>query len=229
MPSDPSQDVELASRTRVVLRPVASPLPLGFFAFGVAIVLTTLLDLGAFPVRDSHEVAVLLLAFTGPLELLAAVFALLARDVGAGTSLGVFGATWVSYGTALLLTVPGSRSPVLGSFFLALCVVLLALAVASLSGKPALGLLLLLAFLRFAATGLYEILGASWLQTAAGGVGALLALVSFYGGLALLIEDSQGRIVLPTGRRGRASESLEAGLGAQLASLESEAGVRNQL
>ena len=67
------------------------------------------------------------------------------------------------------------------------------------------------------------------LQTAAGVVAMLVVVVSVYGGLALLLEDTRGHLVLLTGRRGRARASLEGGLGAQLESLESEAGVRNQL
>lgn len=225
----PDSSDDPAPRTRIVLRPVGSPLPLGFFAFGVGVLLTGLLELRALPVADSHQVAVLLLTFTGPLELLAAVLAFLARDAGAATSLGVFGATWVSTGVSMLLAAPGARSPVTGAFSLALSAVLLALAISSRPGKPALSVLLLLAAARFVTAGLYDLLGMRVLQWVAGGVSMAIVVVSIYGGLALLLEDGQGRIVLPTGRRGRARQSLEGGLGAQLAQLESEAGVRNQL
>ncbi len=219
----------VGERTRIVLRPLGSTLPLGFFAFGTGVLLTGLLELGALPAADGHQVGVLLLAFTAPLELLAAVFAFLARDAGAGTALGIFGASWVSTGLALLLEPPGSRSPVTGAWSLFLCVVLGAMAAAARSAKPALGALLLLAGLRFLTGGLDELGLWSVLRTVSGGVSMALVLVSAYGGLALLLEDLQGRVVLPTGRRGRARESLESGFEAQLAGLESEAGVRNQL
>ena len=216
-----------AARTRIVLRPLGSSLPLGFFAFGVGVLLTGLLDLRALPVTDTSQVAVLLLTFPAPLELLACVLAYLARDAGAATAMGVFGATWVSTGTGLLLAEPGSRSSVTGVFSLALAVVLLSLAVAAAAVKPALPVLLSLATARAACEGLYDLTGSRALQTAAGVVAMLV--VAVYGGLALLLEDTRGHLVLPTGRRGRARESLEGGLGAQLESLQSEAGVRNQL
>ena len=55
--------------------------------------LTGLLDLRALPVTDTSQVAVLLLTFPAPLELLACVLAYLVRDSGAATSMGVSGAT----------------------------------------------------------------------------------------------------------------------------------------
>ena len=82
---------DLAPRTHIVLRPVGSPLPLGFFAFGTGVALTSLLELQV--LTASHQVAVLLLTFPAPLELLACVLAYLVRDSGAATSMGVSGAT----------------------------------------------------------------------------------------------------------------------------------------
>ena len=226
---NPSGGGEVADRTRIVLRPLASPMPLGFFAFGVGIALTSLLDLGVFAQPYSHQVAVLLLAFTAPLELLAAVFAMLARDPGAGTALAVLGATWISTGVGMLLAPPGTTSPVSGAFAICLTAVLLVLAAAASQGKPALAILLGLSTLRFLANGIHELLDSRPWATAAGALGMLIAAFSVYGGLALLLEDSLGRTVLPTGRRGRARDSIEGGFAAQLAQLETEAGVRNQL
>ena len=223
------RSVDAADRTRILLRPLASPMPMGFFAFGVGISLTSLLDLGVFAASYSHQVAVLLLAFTAPLQLLAAIFALLARDVGAGTALGVFGATWLATGLGLLLAPPGATSPVTGAFSLYLAVVLLLLAIAASHGKPALAILLGLATLRFLTNGLYQLLAGQLWAHVSGALGMVIAVFSLYGGLSLLLEDSLGRIVLPTGRRGRARESLEGDFTAQLAQLETEAGVRNQL
>lgn len=69
----------------IVRRPLASPLLPGFLAFAVGMALTAVQSLGVVPIGDGHQIAVLLLTFTGPLQLLAALFAFLARDVGAGT------------------------------------------------------------------------------------------------------------------------------------------------
>ncbi len=218
-----------ADRTRIVLRPLASPMPLGFFAFAVGIALTSLLDLGVFAEPYAHQVAVLLLAFTAPLEMLAAVFAMLARDPGAGTALSVLGAAWIGTGLGMLLAPPGATSPVAGAFSLCLTAILLVLAGAASNGKPALATLLALSTLRFAASGLHQLLASHRWAMVAGALGMLIAAFSLYGGLSLLLEDSLGRTVLPTGRRGRARESIEGGFEAQLAQLETEAGVRNQL
>ena len=120
-------------RTRIVLRPLGSSLPLGFFAFGIGVLLVGLLDLGALPEADAHQVALELLTFSAPLELIASVLAFLARDGGAGTALGIFGATWASQGVGLLTAPPGTASPVTGAMSLGLAVVLLALATASVA------------------------------------------------------------------------------------------------
>jgi len=220
---------DIADRTRIVLRPLASPLPLGFFAFGVGIVLTSLLDLTVLAPEYGHQVALLLLVFPAPLELLAAVFAMLARDPGAGTALAVFAATWTATGLGMILAPPGSTSPVTGTFDMCLTAVLVALACASALGKPALSILLGLASVRFLCTGLDELLDSQPWAQAAGIIGLVITAFSLYGGLALLLEDSRGRTLLPTGRRGRARDSIQGGFDAQLAQVEAEAGVRNQL
>jgi len=227
--TDRNGRAQAADRTTIMLRPIASPQPLGFLAFAVGMVLTAMLSLGVVPGADGHQVAVLLLTFTGPLQLLAAVFAFLARDVGAGTAFGLFGGTWVSTGTTQLMAPEGSSSPVTAVFFAALALVALLLAVGARPGRPALTVLLVLSAVRLVVLAVYEATGSSALDRAAGVVGSVIALASLYGALALLLEDGEGRLVLPTGRRGRARESFEGDVEAQLAGLESEAGVRNQL
>ena len=51
--------------TRVVLRPIASPLPLGFFAFGIGSVLQSTLQFGLIPQADVQNLALLFGAFGG--------------------------------------------------------------------------------------------------------------------------------------------------------------------
>jgi hypothetical protein len=69
--------------TRIMLRPVASSLPLGFLAFGTGSVLLTALELHWVPVAQGSTLMVMVLA----LEALAGLFAFLARDSGAATAL----------------------------------------------------------------------------------------------------------------------------------------------
>ena len=86
--------------TRIMLRPVASSLPPGFLAFGVGTVLLTALKLHWVPLPQTRSLMllVLVLAFVAPLEILAGVFAFLARDSGAATGLTLLGAAW-AYGS----------------------------------------------------------------------------------------------------------------------------------
>ncbi len=57
----------------------------------------------------------------------------------------------------------------------------------------------------------------------------MIAVIALYGGLALGLEDLQGKPVLPIGRRGGARRAFEGELGEQVGPIESEAGVRKQL
>jgi hypothetical protein len=62
-----------------------------------------------------------------------------------------------------------------------------------------------------------------------GWIGLPLGAFALHGGLALLLEDSAQRTILPIGRRVRATSSLEADIGGQLEQAEREAGIRRQL
>ncbi len=69
----PDGEHELAPETltRIVLRPVASSLPLGFLAFGVGTILLTTLELQWLPLDQGKQLMVMVLAFVVPLEVLA--------------------------------------------------------------------------------------------------------------------------------------------------------------
>ena len=60
-------------------------------------------------------------------------------------------------------------------------------------------------------------------------VGLLLCALALYTALAMAIEDSRGRTVLPLLRRGSGRAALEQGLSDQAWTLDHEAGVREQL
>jgi succinate-acetate transporter protein len=215
--------------TRIMLRPLGSSLPLGFFAFGTASVLLTALELHWVPEQQTRQVMLLVLVFVVPLELVAAVFAFLARDAGAASAMGVFAGVWAGGALTMAMGSPGETSPVLALFLLTVAPVMLALFCASLPGKPAFGALLLLGACRFVLVGAYEAGAPNAVQTVAGWFGVALGAFALYGGLALLLEDGAQRTVLPVGRRGRARLSLEGDLGHQIHRTEREAGVRRQL
>jgi len=214
---------------RIVTRPIGSPLPLGFFAFGVGTLLLTGLQLGWVPMEGTRTIAVMLVAFVGPLEVLAGIIAYLARDAGSATALGILGAAWIGTGSALLATTPAQTSAALGFFLLIIAGVLVLLLIPAIPGKAYLAVVLALAVVRFALTGVYEMDMASWAREASGWLGVPLAAASAYGGLALLLEDAQKQTILPFARRGAAERAIEGGPEEQIAHIETEAGVRNQL
>jgi hypothetical protein len=61
-----------ADLTRIVLRPLASSLPLVLLAFGTGTILLTALELNWVPAAQGRQLLVLVLGFVVPLELLAA-------------------------------------------------------------------------------------------------------------------------------------------------------------
>ena len=223
------RDAEAGAVFRVVLRPIASSLPLGFFAFTVGTVLLSAIELNWTPVATTGQVAILVLAFVAPLEVLSGVFAFLARDSGAATGLTTLSAAWAATAITLFRRPPAELNRPLAIFLLALAVVMLVMSAVSVTGKPLFGVLLVIGACRFALTGVYEITGVIGVEQASGWLGVPLAAFALYGGLALLLEESYQRIVLPLGRRGRARSSLEGSFAHQVHQAEQEAGVRRQL
>src|SRR5215212_6434760 len=103
----------LERSTRVVLRPLANPLPLGFVALAGGTVVVSGLQLGWLEATDTSNVGVILIAFVAPLQLVASVLGYLARDVVAGTGMGILAGTWLSVGVVLFRSPPGSTSDAL--------------------------------------------------------------------------------------------------------------------
>jgi uncharacterized protein len=227
--SEQNEHQAAAAEFRIVLRPMASSLPLGFFAFAVGTVLLTALELSWVPVSATAQIAILVLAFVVPVEAVSGLFAFLARDSGAATGLTTLSAGWVATAVSLRLGPPGALSLPLAIFLLTLALVMLTMAAPSMTGKPLFGVLLVIGASRFALTGVYQAYGYAGVERAAGWVGVPLAVFALYGGLALLLEESYQRMVLPLGRRGRARSSLEGGFGHQVQRAELEPGVRRQL
>ncbi|WP_336923498.1 hypothetical protein [Aquipuribacter sp. SD81] len=88
---------ELGS-TRIVLRPIGTPLPLGFLGLFVATTAFAVLQLDWLPEDQGRLVALGALLFTVPLQALASVFGFLARDPVAGTGMAVLSGTWALVG-----------------------------------------------------------------------------------------------------------------------------------
>lgn len=213
----------------MVVRPYATSLALGFFSFGIGMLLLGGFANGWLHPSDRHTVGILLAAFVFPLELLSAVIAFLARDSFGATGLGLFTTSWLALGLADTQASEASLSRAVGLFELGFAFAVLLLAIAAYSGKPLIALILTVAAARSALAGVHEWGGPSWAWTTAGWLAVAIFALAMYGGLAFLLEDVQKRSVLPTLRRGASRESLDGDLRAQLAGLADEAGVRKTL
>jgi uncharacterized protein len=212
-----------------VLRPIGSGLPLGFFAFGIGMLLLACSSIGWIPLDEQHQVGMMLISFVFPLELVATIFAFLARDTLGATTLGLFATSWLALGWADLAAEPGAKSVTLGIYLFGFSVAVLLLSTLSTFGKPFFSALLLCAAARMVLSGVYEVGDASkGFLHAAGWIALALSGLAMYGATALGLEDAHQRELLPLFRRGQAAESF-AGFDAQLDRLEAEPGVRQQL
>lgn len=220
---------EIHPQARIVVKPYGSALPLGFFAFGMGMFLLATLGAGWVKPEEGKTIGLLLVTFVFPLEFLATVIAFLARDTVAAASLGVFSTSWLSTGVVTYLAEPGVLSRGFAFYLLGFAVVIAALGVAALLGKPIVAAILLLAAGRTVAAAIYELGGGQGWDRVAGWIALAIFVVAIYGGLAFLLEDALGKTVLPVFRRGASKEAIEGDLSDQLRGLADEAGVRHTL
>ncbi|QDQ09301.1 GPR1/FUN34/YaaH family transporter [Streptomyces spectabilis] len=217
---------DLRPMTRINLRPIASPMPLGFFTVAIASTLTGCLQLGVLEPEARGAVALCVLpAFA--LQFLVSVLSFGARDVIAATLMGTFAGSWLAYALVMFSgAAEGLR--VLGVFNLAfLCFGALMTAVTR--PKRAMWCVLVASLPRWAATGLSGLTGAEWLTRTSGALGLLVAVVATYAAFALMLEDMRSEEVLPIGRSGPAHAAVTGDLTVQLRNLERQAGVRRTL
>ncbi|MGA5192947.1 GPR1/FUN34/YaaH family transporter [Streptomyces exfoliatus] len=217
---------DLRSMTRINLRPIASPMPLGFFTIAIASVMTGCLQLGILDETARAAVAFTVLpAFV--LQLLVSFLAFGARDVIAATLMAVFAGSWLAY-ALVMLSGAADGLQVLGVFNLAL-LCFGALMTAVTRPKRALWFVLAVSLPRWAATGLAGVTGVDWLTRTSGALGLVVALVAMYTAFALMLEDMRSEEVLPIGRSGPARTAVHGDLAVQLRNLERQAGVRRTL
>jgi succinate-acetate transporter protein len=216
------------SATRIMLRPLASPLPLGFFAFAIGMLLIGMLAIGVVPPSETKQLGVVLVTFVFPLELIATIFTFLARDTMGATTLGLFTASWLAFGTTDILSVPGVKSLVLGIYLFGFAGAVLLISILSVKAKPFFTALLLVAFARMLFNGIYEVGGSMVFFRISGYVALILSALAFYGAVAFAIEDAGQQEILPLFRRGKAHAAFE-GFQEQIGRLEAEPGVRQQL
>jgi hypothetical protein len=214
---------------RVVLRPLATPLPLGFLALALSTTAFAALQLGWIPATQGRAVALTAIVATVPLQLLASVIGFLARDPVAGTGMGLLAGTWAVAGFTTLTSPPGTTSGALGVVLVVAGLGMFVPAAVAAVSKAVPAAVMGLAGTRFLVTGIYEITGSAAWKGAAGWVGLVLAAVAFYAALALELEGARERTVLPVGRRGAGAAAMAGHGPLDPGALAGEAGVRPQL
>jgi uncharacterized protein len=220
---------QLASRTTVVLRPLAGPLTIGFLGLAAATFLVSGLNLEWVEPTEGKKVALCLLAFTVPLQLAASVVGFLARDGIAASGMGLLAGIWGAQALVLYTSKPGATSEALGLFLLAAMVAMWAPASAAYASKLVPALVLTTAGLRFGVTGTYHLTGSDAWKGIAGVVGLVLAALAVYAAYATEYEDVLKRALLPLGRRGKGQIAVKGTYAQQVAELHKEPGVRQQL
>lgn len=215
--------------TRVVLRPVASPLPLGLLAVAVGTFTVAGLQLSWIPAANSADVGLLLLTFVVPLQALSSIFGFLARDPAASTGMALQAGGWFSIGAALHRAPPGKASPALGLLLLAVATTLLVPVVVASFGKLLASAVMALTALRFYLTAAAQLSPVRGWQTAAAVVGLCLGVAALYAGLAFELEDSMHKTVLPTLRWRQGRTAVSGDLTDEISGVEHEAGVRRKL
>ncbi len=213
----------------VFLRPIGNPLPLGFLGLTVATISLAGLDLGWVPSSEQHQVAIVLVAFAFPLQATATVFGFLGRDAVVASGIGVQSGAWLTLGLLLLTSAPGSRSQAVALFLFVASAALVSAVVVSLHSKLVPALVMAGTVVRFCLTGIYERTGSLAVRQASGWEGVALAALALYAAVAVDIESAQNRTVLPVGRFAGGKRALQGDALAQVASVEHEAGVREQL
>jgi hypothetical protein len=119
------------------------------------------MELGWFVLPDTRTVALALVAFAFPLQLLASIFGFLGRDSVAATGFGVQGASWLIIGLDHLISPPGHTDPALGVVLLAASSAILICTAGSALGKLAPAFVLGLTGIRLLLTGVHELTDAA--------------------------------------------------------------------
>jgi uncharacterized protein len=218
-----------APSSQVVLRPVASPLPLGLLALAVATFSMAGVQLSWIAPGLSPTVGLLVLVFAVPLQAVSSFFGFLARDAAASTGMALQAAGWLVIGLGTYIGRPAQPSPALGLVLLGAATVLLIPVITAARGKVLASAVMAMTSLRFYLTAGAEFTASPAWRTAAAVVGLVLAASALYAGLAFELEDSARITVLPTLRRREAETAMTGDASAEISGVEHEAGVRRTL
>lgn len=215
--------------TRIVVRPIGSPIGLGLFGLAGGTLVLSGLQLGWVDAAEGPKVGLVLIAFPFVAQLLASIWSTLARDGVATTAMGVLALTWLSTGLVLVSSGAARTSDALGMLLLASATAMGPTALVASLSKLVIGAVLGTAALRFTLGAIHQLSGDELWENAAGVVGLALFALAVYAAFAAELEDAQGESVLPLGRRLKGRLALDGSLDEQLQHAPNEPGVRAQL
>jgi uncharacterized protein len=220
---------DTAAMTRIMLRPIGSPLPLTFLGLAIASFLLSARQLGFVEGEEAQKIGIALVVLPAPLHLVSTLLGFLSREAVGGLASALFFGTWLTAGMLIVVGEPETTSGVLGLVLVGVAVLAIVPAVAVGEGKLLPGLVIGLGALRLGVGGVYELSDVSAFQTLAGILGLITVAAAFYVALALALEDAKRRTVLPLGRRHEGDKAMHGDLAAQLEAVERDAGVRRAL
>jgi uncharacterized protein len=168
----------LRSAAGWIVRPVESPLRLGFLPLAGATATLSALELGWVPVGGNERVAVALLALFVPLQTLCTLFANRRGQVVVLAALGMLSSAWLAFGLDLLISGGGPGSEIVGCFLVVLAAALLAPASAVALDSPMTAGLLAAVAVRLLCSGIYEISGSAPWRVTAGWLGMFVAVLA---------------------------------------------------
>ena len=137
--------------------------------------------------------------------------------------------TWATVGVSLLTSPPGTTDPGLGILLVVAAGALLIPATAALASKVVATFVLVLAAVRFAITGGYELTGVAVWQYASGICGIVVAGLAVYAALAAEVDSATRRSLLPMLRPSHGQRAISGRLPEQVETVGREAGIREQL
>jgi succinate-acetate transporter protein len=218
-----------AGVANVFLRPLANPLSLGFLGLFVASAALAAEEVGWVPATQLHHIAIGILVFTVPAQLIACFYGFLTRDTVCATGMGVLAGTWALVGVNVLLSKPGAVSSGLALLLVLGAIAACMPAAGAANAKLLAAIVIFSTAARWGVTAGYEASGSPTWKLAAGAFGLYLAAVALYASLAFELEDQQRRTVLPTLRHKSGAVAIRGPLADQVNRVANEAGVRKQL
>jgi succinate-acetate transporter protein len=199
---------------------------IGMSGLAIASFVQSGLELGWVSDNQGVQLGLILLAIPFLLQLLASIFSYLARDGVTGAAVGVLSVSWLAIALIDVAAGTSKTSGPEGLMQLASAAVLSCSAAAVSTTKPLPGAVFLLAAVRFACAGIYQLSSTGTWQHISGAIGLVIAAGAAYCVLAFELESQKHRPVLPTLRRGRGAAAISETPSEQLRGVANESGVR---